>query len=77
MYEGLGYSGFTVTAKNALGQQAYKTIGRGKAKDLEMMLLQSFPGKMSKAVEKEVNDGINDIGVSVRLPTFIKLVERR
>ena len=65
MFEGLGYSGFAITAKNALGQLAYKTVGRGKARELENMLLQSFPGKLSLAVEKEVDDGINGLGVSV------------
>ena len=65
MYEGLGYAGFTITARNALGQMAYKTVGRGKSTDLETLLVQTFPGKMSHGLQDHIMEGILGHPVSI------------
>ena len=65
MFKGLGYAGFTITARNVLGQLAYKTVGRGKTAALEKMLIESYPGKMSLALHEEVMNGINGNTVSI------------
>lgn len=66
MYEGLGYAGFTITARNALGQMAFKTVGRGKSTDLETLLVQTFPGKMSKGLQDHIMEGILGQAVSIK-----------
>ena len=67
MYEGLGYAGFTITARNALGQMAYKTVGRGKSTDLETLLVQTFPGKMSHGLQDHIMEGILGHPVSINV----------
>ena len=64
MYKGLGYTGFSITARNALGQLAFKTVGRGKSTSLESLLVSSFPGKMSQSLHEHVMGSINENVVS-------------
>ena len=75
MYKGLGYTGFSITARNALGQLAFKTVGRGKSTSLESLLVSSFPGKMSQSLRDHVMGSINENVVStvlIRLFKFLK-----
>jgi len=59
MFTGLGYRGFTVQANNAMGQQAWKTIGRRTDRALESLLLESCPkGQLSPAAMQHVSSGI-------------------
>ncbi|XP_052782365.1 uncharacterized protein LOC128218718 [Mya arenaria] len=56
----LGYCGFTVQATNALGQTAYKTVGRHTSRTIESMLLRSCPSslQLSSGLMNHVTSGI-------------------
>ena len=58
--DNLGYAGFTVQATNALGQTAWKTVGRHTSRTIESALLKSCPGRLglSQNVLNHVNSAI-------------------
>lgn len=59
--ECLGYQGFMVQASNALGQTAWKTVGRHSNRRLESVLLRSCPSGrgISRQVLNHVYTGIH------------------
>mgnify|MGYP000010549780 CR=1 FL=1 len=56
MSERLGYRGFTVEMRNALGQRAVKTIGAGSYPRMEYLLLNSAPYRLEASVRRHVQD---------------------
>lgn len=59
LYGGMGYKGFMVEATNAMGQTAWKTIGRHSDRSLETVLLRSCPShSLSSRVLNHINSGI-------------------
>ncbi|XP_045200620.2 uncharacterized protein LOC123554486 [Mercenaria mercenaria] len=58
--DNLGYEGFVVEATNAMGQKAWKTVGRHTNRKLESMLLRSCPSSegLSQQVMNHVYSGI-------------------
>lgn len=56
----MGYRGFTVRATNALGQSAWKTVGRHSNRQLETLLLRTCPqtGVLTTQTKNHIYSGI-------------------
>ncbi|KAH3779927.1 hypothetical protein DPMN_157736 [Dreissena polymorpha] len=58
MKDKLGYRGFVIEARDALGNRRKTTVGAGSSPALEMLLLNSSPYPLEGAVKQTVMDAI-------------------